>query len=349
MNMRKVRDTNIDILKGIGMLLVIIGHSGCIWPFYPVIYAFHMPLFFLVSGLFFSTKLSVSGGVKLEINRLLINYVEICVITTLFLFLLGEHYEVFLKSAVIGTTIRNDYNIPLGPVWFLLALLWCRIIYRILAEYIGIKGRSIGITAVVIIILMLKLFVFEDLYKCPLNFLQGIVCMFYYHVGVLLRQHDGMEKLKLWNKRKKLSFILISLLLLALSIAVFKRVDSNMNLSMLQTPFLPIDLLNAIGLTLTLFLVICFVSNYYRGLYFFQKGLRWCGEYSMAIFAVHCVEYHTTIRIVSKLMDSLMKTADSFIEKVLLLVANPITQIFICVSLVWLWQQMKVKLQYYNN
>ena len=60
--MNKDRDIIIDILKGIGMLLVIIGHSGCIWPFYLAIYAFHMPLFFIVSGLFFSTKISVWGG-----------------------------------------------------------------------------------------------------------------------------------------------------------------------------------------------------------------------------------------------------------------------------------------------
>ena len=67
--MNKVRDIIIDILKGIGMLLVIIGHSGCIWPFYLAIYAFHMPLFFIVSGLFFSTKISVLGGGKVRIKK----------------------------------------------------------------------------------------------------------------------------------------------------------------------------------------------------------------------------------------------------------------------------------------
>ena len=345
--MSKVRDTNIDILKGIGMLLVIIGHSGCIWPFYPAIYAFHMPLFFLVSGLFFSSKLSVLGGVKLENKRLLISYIEICVITTLCLILLGEHYEVFLKSAVVGTTIGNNYNIPLGPVWFLLALFWCRIVYRILAEYVDIKGRSLGITAVVITILILKLFIFEDLYKCPFNFLQGVVCMFYYHVGVLLRLYGGIDKMKKWNKGKKMAFIFISFLLLVLSIAVFKRVDSNMNLSMLQTPFLPIDLLNAIGLTLSLYLVICFVNNRCRVMCFLQKSLRWCGEHSMEIFAVHCVEYHTTIRIVSGFSESLMKTAHCFIAKTLILVINPIIQIVICIFLVLLWHQLKsLKAQY---
>ena len=67
--MKKVRDINIDILKGIGMLLVIIGHSGCIWPFYPAINAFHMPLFFIVSGLFFSTKMTILGGGKIRTKK----------------------------------------------------------------------------------------------------------------------------------------------------------------------------------------------------------------------------------------------------------------------------------------
>lgn len=60
--MNNRRDINLDVLKGTGMLLVIIGHAGCIWPLYPAIYAFHMPLFFIVSGIFFSTKLSAWGG-----------------------------------------------------------------------------------------------------------------------------------------------------------------------------------------------------------------------------------------------------------------------------------------------
>jgi fucose 4-O-acetylase-like acetyltransferase len=42
----------VDTAKGIGILLVILGHT-ILLPFISVpIYAFHMPLFFLLSGLF---------------------------------------------------------------------------------------------------------------------------------------------------------------------------------------------------------------------------------------------------------------------------------------------------------
>lgn len=42
------RDRSIDILKGILILLVVLGHSRV--KFSHVIFWFHMPLFFIVSG-----------------------------------------------------------------------------------------------------------------------------------------------------------------------------------------------------------------------------------------------------------------------------------------------------------
>lgn len=44
-------------MKGMGILLVVLGHVSLIEPLNTVIYAFHMPLFFFISGfLFFSSR-----------------------------------------------------------------------------------------------------------------------------------------------------------------------------------------------------------------------------------------------------------------------------------------------------
>lgn len=51
------RNPNIDILKGIGILSVIIAHLTQIWLLRGLLYSFHMPLFFLASGYFFITHL----------------------------------------------------------------------------------------------------------------------------------------------------------------------------------------------------------------------------------------------------------------------------------------------------
>lgn len=41
----------IDFVRGLGMILVILGHCSIPDPFWKIIYMFHMPLFFFVSGL----------------------------------------------------------------------------------------------------------------------------------------------------------------------------------------------------------------------------------------------------------------------------------------------------------
>ena len=47
------RIVSFDILKGVGILLVILGHIQIPYMLKTVIYSFHMPLFFFVSGCFF--------------------------------------------------------------------------------------------------------------------------------------------------------------------------------------------------------------------------------------------------------------------------------------------------------
>lgn len=54
--MKKVRLEYIDILKGIGIVLVVLGHITKDRELFQFIYAFHMPLFFIVSGYFLHEK-----------------------------------------------------------------------------------------------------------------------------------------------------------------------------------------------------------------------------------------------------------------------------------------------------
>src|SRR3569832_2297093 len=50
--MRTGRLTHVDSMKAIGMVLVVVGHAPGLDPFIKhVIYSFHMPLFFFISGL----------------------------------------------------------------------------------------------------------------------------------------------------------------------------------------------------------------------------------------------------------------------------------------------------------
>ena len=50
------RNTSIAIAKGIAIILMVIGHAECPGGLMSFIYLFHMPLFFITAGYFFSRK-----------------------------------------------------------------------------------------------------------------------------------------------------------------------------------------------------------------------------------------------------------------------------------------------------
>ena len=61
-----------DIAKGIGILLVFLGHAGI--PYGGAIYSFHMPLFFLISGYFLSSRESFAQYAARRTKRLALPY-----------------------------------------------------------------------------------------------------------------------------------------------------------------------------------------------------------------------------------------------------------------------------------
>lgn len=81
--MSQNRDITFDMMKGIGIILVIIGHlaHGFGW-LVPAIYTFHMPLFFILSGYFYKEK---------KITELLHRDFQI-VASTLFISNSNDHY-----------------------------------------------------------------------------------------------------------------------------------------------------------------------------------------------------------------------------------------------------------------
>ena len=73
--MDKKRIEYVDIFRGIGIILMILGHIGYIGIFDKIIrhvgfnvsadivvHAFHMPMFFVVSGFFYSRPVKLCGG-----------------------------------------------------------------------------------------------------------------------------------------------------------------------------------------------------------------------------------------------------------------------------------------------
>lgn len=107
-----------DILRGIAMLLVVLGHAGLAREslLNRAIYAFHMPLFMLISGFFFHFSLqrhSFRENLRRKALQLLL---PVLIIGTLYYLITADH----------GVPLRempgNYYAVLIRTLWFLQAL-----------------------------------------------------------------------------------------------------------------------------------------------------------------------------------------------------------------------------------
>ena len=129
----KQRLDYIDIFRSLGIIAMVMGHIGFGGKFDHFIHAFHMPMFFFISGFFYRRRdCSIGEYVGKKAKSLLIPYIS---------FGIG-HY--FVKIVLSGFSIRplirlftiNTGGLPIaGALWFLTALFFTDIIFFLLDRW----------------------------------------------------------------------------------------------------------------------------------------------------------------------------------------------------------------------
>ncbi|WML41199.1 acyltransferase family protein [Neobacillus sp. OS1-2] len=128
----------IDACKGVGIFLVIIGHTMIDNNLRGQIYAFHMPLFFFISGYLFSIK-KYPRFIELLISKcksLLVPYISFAIISLVLLrFFLQEpiNIKAFFDSLMYSR--RNNIYFD-DPLWFLTSLFTMEVIYFFVTKYV---------------------------------------------------------------------------------------------------------------------------------------------------------------------------------------------------------------------
>lgn len=112
----------IDIARGIGILLVVLGHNdfALVSPFaYQVIYSFHMPLFFFLSGYFINPSVGFWEFVRRRFNSLLKPYL----FTIFMIYFVSVSFEkMSFQTALFRITkslYGSGYYLDWVQLWFL--------------------------------------------------------------------------------------------------------------------------------------------------------------------------------------------------------------------------------------
>ena len=177
------RDATIDVLKGIGIILVVIGHTCCKLPYVnQVIYSFHMPLFFIASGLFFkeSTLDSKKSFVKKKIKGLYIPYLKWSLV---FLLL----HNIFFKIGIINDSYGSGDGVSHLYPWKMMIYKAINITFRmteyepiILGAYWFMRSLFVGL-----LLLCIFSWLFDHLIKSTSNAILLVTILFGLAGGVL--------------------------------------------------------------------------------------------------------------------------------------------------------------------
>lgn len=118
-----MKNHRIDIVKGILILLVILGHiiQGSFTESLPrfIIYGFHMPLFMALSGYLFSNhfnKIPTQEWIKKSYSRAVLPWLLAMIVFTVFLRQVG-FYNLPWASLIIEVLIKPFYHLWFIPAW----------------------------------------------------------------------------------------------------------------------------------------------------------------------------------------------------------------------------------------
>jgi fucose 4-O-acetylase-like acetyltransferase len=190
----------VNVAKTLAIFLVVLAHLSIPYGFHSFINAFHMPLFFVITGYLINTeKTSFKFFFIKKLKTLLIPYYVFVVLSFVFWYFLGRKYgndalsEYDLAKYISGSFLAIPSKEYLGfnfPLWFLPSLFCAEImlywIKRILKNYFSI---------VIICLFGLGILLKEmNLFRLPLGIDVALFALLFIQTGQWLKNKNRMDR-----------------------------------------------------------------------------------------------------------------------------------------------------------
>ena len=276
------RDVTFDIMKGVGILLMIVGHFlGWNHPWLDrVISSFHMPLFFIVAGLFsksYVDRPTTKTWVKRYFARLYppLAITQLLIVAWAVLIALTKHEgwdspireSLSLVWADVDGPVTPWGKLSLGVIWFLLALFVAK---TLLIPLSRLKQWAIPVSLVV----AFGTFMLHKVFPYSIWCLSlGLMALPFVTIGWWVKNHS----VPLWLK-------IVAVVCWIVAIC-FSRLD----MYSFTWNCYPLDVLGACGGTYCIYLLSVGIKKYLK---ITSKVLSALGVWSLAIMCVHCFEMY---------------------------------------------------------
>lgn len=293
------RIQSIDLTKGIGMILVILGH--CVFfggQIHNMIFAFHMPLFFILSGMVFKPKKDEKKLVLKKAKALLVPYLVFCGIGIMASIIIPVwRHELSIKGILYDIYLGNPENIHISSIWFLVCMFWVVMI----AHYIC-KIENVNLRIIIVIMIAGIGFGFAE-YNSNFDFLPdsrlpfcidvALVATLFFFVGRLLKGFVRYQE-----KMDVRTFIILGAAAILFIIAYMSNGRTNLHALTFNNIFL--YLVESITGSIAVILFCKFIDDKFGKLRVIH-GIRWIGRYSLIILGAQSIFVRMYIVIINSL------------------------------------------------
>ncbi len=290
--MEKNRLQYIDIARGIAIICIILGHLG-ISQINRIVFTFHVPIFFFITGFFTNTALSIKEFIKHKIKTLIVPYIFTCLVIIL---LATIEYRIFVDSkAAMGAFTEwtyaaiygagDSYSYPfhikaIGALWFLLATFWASIFLRII---LAVKGGP-GTRITIVLILFIAGYWSRKLFWFPFSIQAGCCATLFLYFGYLLSiSKKQIQQLSIEVKAVGTIFALLAWVDFIKNFQSFWLVHCDIGRGV-------IDIFGCICGCYIIILILWYIEKH---TYIFSGILSFFGEYSLFMLCSHITELNT--------------------------------------------------------
>ncbi len=323
----------IDIAKGIGILSVVWAHILLVGWSHKVIYAFHMPLFFFISGFLFNENKYPSFNVfiKKRFTRLIIPYFIYSVVTwgvwALFRYVRGDEVKSYIMP-LLQTFIAQgsgSYLVHNSALWFIPCLLAVEIIYFHILK-LGIKIAVIICFSIAGLgIIMAHCYGKNYLDNMPWNLDAAFLALPFYSIG------HRYKKLQILIHH---SYPLIICILFTIVLGViflylaFNYGECSMGSSSYHCTEILFFIRALIGISILFTLSLLLSEIERKKINYIHEMIKFCGRNSLHIMCLHIPIKGVVIIVVTKLFKPQVDVTTSFLYSFITFVITMFILIF---------------------
>lgn len=285
-----------DIMKGIGIILMLIGHIPPGQRLFHFIYSFHMPLFFIVAGFFASTTKLSWSVIKKYASRLLLPFLvtmlAIIILSPMrylfdgnFNFAIAQVLSLFWAGDALPTRFGK---LSLEAVWFLVALFWAKCFFQSLGYFVNksfTRYKDEIVLALCFAISGGAIFLHKLFPFVPWGLMRGLSAVMFLAIGWYAKRHP--IPIYVW-----IAFVFCWLIALRFGL---------LDMSTYTYKIFPMEVLGAVGATWLVYLLSRVIQNH---TVLTCKLLRWFGMNSLLILCVNTLDRRSVlVRVVKGILD----------------------------------------------